>query len=130
MGRVGSLSLQCRESRRPRRAVGPMARRLDSPGRKVGGVSGSNGSGPYERPSEVLVREVGDELVVLNTSSEQYLSLIDVGRRSYELLASGADIDATVATICAEYEVAPDVARADVVDLVSALLDSGLLRSA
>jgi hypothetical protein len=83
----------------------------------------------FERPSEVLVREVGDEMVLLNTASEQYHSLNDVGRRCYELLGAGASIEETVAAICGEYDVDATQARSDIEALLPELVGSGLLRA-
>lgn len=81
----------------------------------------------YVRPPEVLVRDLGDELVLLNTKTEQYHSLNDVGRRCYELLSEGNDLDGTVTTIAGEYDAALDTIRADVSALVPGLVEAGLL---
>jgi hypothetical protein len=83
----------------------------------------------FERPSEVLVREVGDEVVLLNTASEQYHSLNNVGRRCYELLGEGRTVDETVAAICGEYDADAAQVRADIEALLPELVGSGLLRA-
>lgn len=87
-------------------------------------------SGMYGRPAEVLVRDLGDELVLLNTKTEQYHSLNDVGRRSYELLAGGNDLEATVTAIAAEYDAPTETISADLNALIPGLVQAGLLTTA
>ena len=84
----------------------------------------------YERPAEVLVRDLGDELVLLNTRSEQYHSLNDVGRRCYELLCDGRDVGAAADEIAAEYGVETRTVAGDLAELVPQLLAAGLLTEA
>ena len=81
----------------------------------------------YERPADVLIRDLGEELVLLNTQSERYHSLNDVGRRCYELLCAGQSIDSAVATISGEFDASEQVVRADVESLVPELVAAGLL---
>jgi hypothetical protein len=81
----------------------------------------------YQRPSEVLVRDLGEELVLLNTKTEQYHSLNDVGRRSYELLTEGQDLDGAAAIMAAEYDAPIETIRSDLAELVPTLVKSGLL---
>ena len=84
----------------------------------------------YVRPAEVLVRDLGDELVLLNTKSEQYHSLNDVGRRCYELLCDGRDLDAAADEIAGEYGVEAAMVAGDLAELLPELLAAGLLAEA
>lgn len=88
------------------------------------------GEARFERPAEVLLRDLGDELVLLNTKTERYHSLNDVGRRCFELLSEGHDIDAAADAIAAEYDAPIDTIKADLEALVPQLVDAGLLTAA
>jgi hypothetical protein len=71
--------------------------------------------------SDVLVRRMGQEAVLLNLKTETYYMLNTSGIRMWELLVGGSSVDETVSTLSAEYKVSPDILRADVTELIQQL---------
>lgn len=57
--------------------------------------------------SEVMAREVGDEIVLLHLASGTYFGLDPVGARMWQLIGDGNSVGAIYETLLDEYEVAP-----------------------
>jgi len=77
---------------------------------------------------DVVTREVGGELVLLDLASGTYFGLNEVGGRIWQLLSDGAVTLGEVADhIAAEYDVGADQVQADIVALASELSERKLL---
>jgi hypothetical protein len=72
-----------------------------------------------------LAAKVGDELLMMSAEKGKYIALSDVGARIWELLDTPQDIDAVCAQLQQEYEVAPDICRADVESFINELMKHG-----
>lgn len=81
-------------------------------------------------PPEVLVRELGEETVILDLASGTYFGLDEAGTRIWQLLQQGLTLREVCDTMLAEFEVAPQDIERDVLDLASELRDRGLIRIA
>jgi hypothetical protein len=79
------------------------------------------------RSENVIIREVGDEAVLLNLDTRQYYSLNSSGMRMYQVLLENASLEQGYSNLLFEYAVDPDVLRADLQELVSSLLENGLV---
>jgi hypothetical protein len=75
----------------------------------------------------VICRELSGETVLLNLESGIYYGLDAVGTRVWQLLIEGRTLAGICETMVEEYDVAPDVLRADVVRLVGELRDRGIV---
>lgn len=75
---------------------------------------------------DVLLREVGGEMVLLHLGSEQYFGLNRMGAEIVTRLTERPWAQA-LATLEKDYEVDPEVLRRDVQELVDALTASGLI---
>ena len=78
-------------------------------------------------PEHVAMRELDQELVLLNFESERYFGLDDVGARILEVLRGAKSIDAGIAVLLDEFEVDEPQLRHDVGELVTSLVDGGLV---
>jgi hypothetical protein len=76
---------------------------------------------------DVVWREVGGELVVLELTSSVYLTLNGTAKILWEGLAGGATIDSLVELLTNDYEVTADQARADAESFVLELTERNLL---
>jgi hypothetical protein len=80
------------------------------------------------RKAQVLFQPVGDGAVLLDTSTEIYYSLNNVGARICALLSEHETLESLCATLASEY---PDVPlatlRSDAQELLDALVLQGLL---
>lgn len=77
--------------------------------------------------SEVLVREVGGEAVLLDLASESYFGLDPVGTRIWALLGESESLQAVADVLCAEYDAAPERIQDDLLALVARLAEAGLV---
>ena len=79
---------------------------------------------------DVLVQELGDELVLLDMQSESYFGLNEVGGRFWQLLVEKPDHEAAVQVLLQEFDVDETTLRADLDQLVTDLTDAGLMKVA
>jgi hypothetical protein len=79
-------------------------------------------------PSHVLVRYLDKESVLLNLETEQYFGLDETGTRMWQLLTASPCIDSAYQELLAEFDVEPELLRANLTDLLSKLVESGLLQ--
>ena len=73
----------------------------------------------------VVARPVLGEMILLDLSTEQYFALNQVGTRMWELLSAGQTVGEATSSMLDEYDVAPDVLRADINWFLSRILDLG-----
>lgn len=78
-------------------------------------------------PQDVMIRKVADESVILNLQSTQYFGLDDIGTDMWDALTTSATIQAAFETLLDEYDVEPDQLETDLRDLISKLVEQGLL---
>jgi len=78
-------------------------------------------------PQQVISRQMGDEMVLLDLESGLYFGVDAVGQRIWEAFAEGRNVEEAVAVVVAEYEVDQARAQADVIAFVRNLVDRGLL---
>jgi hypothetical protein len=75
----------------------------------------------------VIVRAVGEELVLLDVERGTYYGLDPVGARIWALIASGTSLGAIVDRLVDEYEVTREELERDVEKLVGELEGRGLV---
>jgi hypothetical protein len=77
---------------------------------------------------DVMHQIVDSESVILDLASEQYFGLDEVGTRIWQLIAEHGCLSDVYDEILGEYDVQPEVLRRDLLELVTALAEQGLLR--
>jgi len=78
--------------------------------------------------SDVVVRELDGELVMLNLESGMYFGLDKVGTRIWQLIHEYGSLQRVFERMCDEYDVAPDRLERDLLALVGALSAKGLVK--
>jgi hypothetical protein len=78
-------------------------------------------------PDDVLISHLQEESVILNLDSERYYGLDDVGTRFLSVVTTSESIEAAYDRLRHEYDVDPQVLRADLLALIEKLIDQGLL---
>jgi Coenzyme PQQ synthesis protein D (PqqD) len=78
-------------------------------------------------PPHVLVRILDRESVFLNLETERYYGLDETGTRMWQLVTSAPNIDAAYQDLLAEFDVEPELLRMNLTELLSRLVDNGLL---
>lgn len=81
-------------------------------------------------PSEVLVRQIAGESVLLNLQTETYFGLDEVGTEMWQALTTADTIEQAFASLLEMYEVDEAVLRADLIALIEELVDCGLVNLA
>ena len=77
---------------------------------------------------DILVRELGDESVILNLNDESYYGLDEVGTHMWNVLTSSESIQVAYETLIEEYDVEANVLRGDLEELTVKLLKKGMLQ--
>jgi len=78
-------------------------------------------------PDDVLLSELDGECVILNLKTEAYFGLDEVGTRMWTAVTTADSVQAAYESLRTEYDVDPDDLRADLTEIVDALLEHGLL---
>jgi len=79
------------------------------------------------RTGDWLTARIGDELVMMSARQGVYLGLTEVGARVWELLETESELDRICRALEGEFEVAPDVCRAEVTVFVEDMVDRGVV---
>jgi len=84
-------------------------------------------SSRVEVPPFVLVRRLDGELVLLNLQTERYFGLDSTGLRMWEEVTSAPTIDSAYQKLLDEFDVDADLLRNHLKELLSGLVENGLL---
>lgn len=72
-----------------------------------------------------LAAKVGGELVMMSSEKGNYIGLSEVGARIWELIETPQEVDSVCVRLQEEYDVAPEVCRAEVEAFFSELETHG-----
>jgi Coenzyme PQQ synthesis protein D (PqqD) len=81
-------------------------------------------------PSHVLVRFLDKESVLLNIETERYFGLDETGTRMWQLVTAAPSVEVAYQQLLEEYDVAPELLRDHLRDLLARLVENGLLQVA
>jgi len=76
---------------------------------------------------EVLAQEVGDEVVLLDLAGERYFGLDPVGTRIWTLLPDAANLGVVLDCLCEEFDAPRERIETDLLALIAALSEAGLV---
>jgi len=79
-------------------------------------------------PAHVLIRHLERESVLLNLDSERYFGLDATGTRMWDLMTSQPCIALALEKLQEEFEVEPEALRTHLTELLSRLVENGLLQ--
>lgn len=86
-----------------------------------------NASDTVTIPPQVMSRQVGDELVILDLESGTYYGLDLVGARIWELLETGSTFREVCETLVAEFDASIETIRHDAAKLLDTLCERKLI---
>jgi hypothetical protein len=87
-----------------------------------------NGKRYVARGSQVAARMLGDEMMIMSSSTSTLFTLNDVAAAIWEAADGVTPLHEIVAgRICSQYEVSPEVALRDVENLVEQLASHGIV---
>ena len=76
----------------------------------------------------VIAQHMGDEFVLLNTDTEDFISLNPVGSVIWESIATSGNIEDAYGAVTAAFDVPIDVITADVQSFLQRLQELGVVR--
>lgn len=79
-------------------------------------------------PRHVLIRHLDGESVLLNLETERYFGLDATGTRMWELATSLPNTQLAYEKLLEEFDVEPETLRKHFTELLSGLLENGLLQ--
>lgn len=77
--------------------------------------------------ADALYRKMDDEIVILDMQSGQYFGLNEVGARIWMLGEQGESLEAIFTTLMGEFDVEAEKLRQDMIQVISDLVEEGLL---
>lgn len=80
-------------------------------------------------PANVSFSVVGEDAFLLNTHTNQYFALEEVGARLWALLSDGKSLRASYQILLDEYKIEPARLEQDLLELVSDLMGNGLIEA-
>ena len=78
-------------------------------------------------PTQIMARQVGEEIVILDLVGGSYFGLDPVGARIWQLMGEGRTLAEICATMLDEYEVERERLETDVLRITGELLERGLV---
>jgi hypothetical protein len=78
-------------------------------------------------PAHVSFSIVGEDAFLLNTQANKYFGLEKVGARLWELLNEGKSLRDGYQVLLSEYEVDPAQLEPDILELITHLIENGLV---
>lgn len=81
----------------------------------------------HSRREDVIWKRMGEESVLLDTRSEKYYTLDEVGTRVWELIDGQSTAHDIASLIAQEYDVSVETAETDIETLLGELANEGLL---
>jgi hypothetical protein len=78
-------------------------------------------------PSNVLIRFLDQESVLLNLETERYFGLDPVGTRMWQLVTAAPSIEVAYRQLLDEFDVNPQALRANLSELLGHLAENGLI---
>lgn len=75
----------------------------------------------------VIAKRLEDEMVLLDLGSENYFGLNEMATAMWQELTGSGTIEEAYETLLEQYEVEPEVLRADLEDLLQQLVDSRIV---
>lgn len=81
------------------------------------------------KAGNLLMQEIGEEVVILDLDTELYFALDQVGLRFWQLLDEVPSFDALIDRLALEYDVDRERLVADMEKFAGTLIDKGLVRA-
>jgi hypothetical protein len=82
----------------------------------------------WQLADDVLHSKIDEEVVIMSIANDRYYGLDPIASRVWELLREPLSLDELCGRLMEEYEVSPEVCRADTLELLWALEERRLAR--
>lgn len=82
----------------------------------------------YKIPSTVFIQEIDDEVILLDTESQEYFSLNGVGKNILDLISENLTHEEIVEELAQMYEVDKPQIESDLLNFIKALEEKKLIK--
>jgi DNA-directed RNA polymerase delta subunit len=81
----------------------------------------------YQIPATVFIQEIDDEVILLDTESQEYFSLNGVGKNILDLISENLTHEEIIEELSQMYEVDKPLIDSDLSNFIKALQEKGLI---
>jgi DNA-directed RNA polymerase delta subunit len=81
----------------------------------------------YQIPATVFIQEIDDEVILLDTESQEYFSLNGVGKNILDLISENLTHEEIIEELSQMYEVDKPQIESDLLNFIKALQEKGLI---
>ena len=78
-------------------------------------------------PSSVFIQEVDNEVIILDTITEEYFSINEVGKDIWDLISKNQSLKAIKEELLLVYEIDEKQLEVDILNFIKALNEKGLI---
>jgi len=78
-------------------------------------------------PSSVFIQEVDNEVIILDTITEEYFSINEVGKDIWDLISKNLSLKAIKEELSLVYEIDENQLEVDILNFIKALNEKGLI---
>jgi hypothetical protein len=78
-------------------------------------------------PSSVFIQEVDNEVIILDTITEEYFSINEVGKDIWDLISKNQSLKAIKEELSLVYEIDENQLEVDIINFIKALNEKGLI---
>jgi len=78
-------------------------------------------------PSSVFIQEVDNEVIILDTITEEYFSINEVGKDIWDLISKNQSLKAIREELSLVYEIDENQLEVDILNFIKALNEKGLI---
>jgi hypothetical protein len=78
-------------------------------------------------PSSVFIQEVDNEVIILDTITEEYFSINEVGKDIWDLISKNQSLKAIKEELSLVYEIDENQLEVDILNFIKALNEKGLI---
>lgn len=81
-----------------------------------------------KRNPDILTAVVDDEIVMMSADQGQYFGLSSIGTYIWNITEDPVQVEALIAMLCQEYDVAVETCEADTLPFLNSMVDAGLMK--
>lgn len=81
-----------------------------------------------EIPNTVFIQNIGDESILLDTNTQEYFALNEIGKVILELLIETQSLKKTYEKMINVYDIEENLLRNDILNFISSLEEKGLVK--
>lgn len=82
----------------------------------------------YQIPDSIFIQEIDDEVIILDSNTQEYFTINQVGKDIWELLSKELTLEEVVTELMEIYDISKEQLESDVKNFIEALSQKGLIK--